>query len=274
MKNFLKNLSWNTKLYMTIMIMNYKSRLKYHGRREFFHTLGMFLSYAADVFVIWISMRLFNSLGGFNFPEIMFLFSLELFAYSLANSFVWFAGDTYNLIVRGKLDDFLIRPTNLFLLMSAKCFEVGYIGQLAISIILLSVSLANLNLKWGLFEWLLYAVLLINSTLIYVGLTVIPSFMAFWLGNTDKLTAIFRWSFKRVIQYPVSIYPTPIRVFLTIILPYALINYYPTLILLKKLSFLDAVLLLLVLLCVGISVIFIIRGMWMAGLRKYESAGG
>jgi ABC-2 type transport system permease protein len=255
--------------------MNYKSKLWYHGKKEFFHTLGMFLSYAADIFVISISMSLFNSLGGFNFAEIMFLFSFELLAYSLTNSIVWFVGDTYNLIVRGTLDDFLIRPVNPFLLMSAKYYEIGYIGQFAISLVLLFLSLQHLNLEWGIKEWMLYVILLINSTFIYMGFTTIPSFLAFWFGNTNKLTAIFRWSFKRIIQYPISIYPDPIKVILTVILPYGLINYYPTLVLLRKLeSTYKIFVVILSLTTVGIVTVLAIIYTWRQGLANYESAGG
>jgi ABC-2 type transport system permease protein len=261
-------------LYGKVIYMNYKSRLKYHGKKEFFHTLGMFLSYGADIFVIWMSMGLFKSLGGFNFSEVMFLFSIELLAYSLTNSVVWFVSDTYNLIVRGTLDGFLTKPVNPFVLISAKYYEIGYLGQFAVSITLLYLSLKNLAITWGSFEWILYIVLLLNSTFIYIGFTTIPALLAFWWGNTEKLTSIFRWSFKQVIQYPISIYPQPIRVILTVILPYALINYYPSLVLLKKTKLLLSIWIVSLLLAVGFSLLLIIRIMWYKGLKAYESSGG
>lgn len=95
--------------------------------------------------------------------------------------------------------------------MSAKYYEIGYMGQLAISIMLLFLSLKYLKLQWVVIEWSLCITLLVNSTAIYIGFTAIPNILAFRLGNTDKLTSIFRWSFKKVTQYPIkSMLITPI----------------------------------------------------------------
>lgn len=269
----MSNFVWNIKLYFKIIFMNYKSRIKYHGNREFFHALGMFLSQASEVFIIWISMSLFKSLGGFNFYEVMFLFSIELLAYSLANSLVWFSGYTYDLIIRGKLDDYLTRPANPFLLISARYFEMGYIGQIAISITLLFVALGNLSISWDINKWLMYLIIIICSTIIYIGFTTIPSLLSFWWGNTEKLTSIFRWSFKGVLRYPLNIYPDPVRVFLTVI-PYGFINYYPTLVLLNKTTMLNSIIILLSLVILSVLIIIIIKLMWFKGIKKYESAGG
>lgn len=267
-------LFWHAKLYYKIICLNYKSKLKYHGKREFFHTLGMFLGYASDIFAIGLSMSLFKFLGGFNIAEVMFLFSFELISYSIANSIVWFSGDTYNLIVRGQLDEFMTKPVNPFFLMLARYYEIGYIGQFAISLTLLFISINNMDIHWGILRCLLYIVTMICSVCIYIGFTTIPSLLAFWFGNTDKLTCVFRWSFKGVIQYPISVYPRPVKIILSTILPYGFINYYPSLILLNKISVKNSLLILLLLLFISSVDIGVIIKLWHKGLRRYESAGG
>lgn len=270
----MRRILWGVKLYLITIGMNYRSYIRYNGWSALANYLGMFLGYAAEVATIWVMMRVFPSLGGFSFWEVMFLYSLELLTYSLANTIVRAAWNAYDLVLRGQLDDYLTKPASPLLLISAKYYETAYIGHIILSIILMILVKVNLLLTWGLVVWLEYFAFILGATAIYMGVSAIPSLMSFWWGNTDKMTGVFRWSFREIIRYPISIYPGWIRVILTIILPYALVNYYPALVLLNKADKHYHSWILLAVVGVGILMLCIIYLLWRKGLKRYESAGG
>lgn len=101
----------------------------------------------------------------------------------------------------------------------------------------------------------------------------IQAFLTFWFGNVDNLHWVVG-RFREVVRYPLNIYPFFIQAICTFLLPYAFINYFPSLLLFEKIGMTEGI----VLFCCGIfvSALMVALPVWMfsRGLRRYESGNG
>ncbi len=122
-----------------------------------------------------------------------------------------------------------------------------------------------------------YLLLFIASLVLgYVVSTVfelLKGMFAFWFVNVY----ILHWlvaQFRSVVRYPLNIYPFFIQAICTFLLPYAFINYFPSLLLFEKIGMTEGI----VLFCCGIlvSALMVALPVWMfsRGLRRYESGNG
>lgn len=117
---------------------------------------------------------------------------------------------------------------------------------------------------------------------IFLGIRDIPGcfaalgiqvFLTFWFGNIDNLHWLVA-QFREVVRYPLNIYPFFIQAICTFLLPYAFINYFPSLLLFEKIGMTEGI----VLFCCGIlvSALMVALPVWMfsRGLQRYESGNG
>jgi ABC-2 type transport system permease protein len=268
----MKQLLWGIRFYSLMVGYKYKAFFAYQGWSAAFSLVGMMCGYFAGLSVIWARMRVFPSLGGYTFWEVVLLYSLELLSYSFANTIMRLFWNTQDLILKGDLDMYLLWPCRPILGVSARFFEAGYAGHITLAIILTILAANQLNLHWGMAGWLLFAAGIAGGTGIYIGFTSLPAILTFWVGDTENLTDIFRFGFRDIIYYPLAIYPQAVRILLTFILPYAFITYYPSLDLLGKNN--GSVGYIFLAVCVGAFMVFLTAAAWTRGLKRYESAGG
>jgi ABC-2 type transport system permease protein len=229
---------------------------------QMFSYFGMFV-------VIWVTMRAFQAVQGWSIYEVMILYALDLMAYACSQAFVIPLWRMDELVLRGGLDDYLIRPLPPLVHLIARNFNVGYLSHLTISLAALLFSYAQLSLSWGIAHWLLVFVTVVGGSMILAALTIIPASFAFWWGK-ESVSDLIRYGARQFTRYPITIYPAAIRAALTFIIPVAFVNYYPALSLLGK-----APLYLwpLVTLVVGLALIMLSLVVWRAGLRRYSSSG-
>ena len=67
-----------------------------------------------------------------------------------------------------------------------------------------------------------------------MGAMIIIGAMSFWTLRSDKIGDILYYYLRSLTYYPLEIYPRWIKFLLTFIVPWAFINYYPSLIILRK----------------------------------------
>lgn len=268
----MKRVAWGIRFFLLMAGYKYKAYFAYQGWTGIFSIISMISGYFGGLSVVWARMRVFPSLGGFTFWEVVLLYSLELLCYSLANTLMRMFWNTQSLVLKGELDAYLVWPCRPLVGVSARYFEAGYAGHIALALVLAILAQAQLGLRWGLLDWLLFAGGVAGGTGIYIGFTSLPSILAFWYGNTNMLASIFRFGFREIIYYPLPIYPAVIRILLTFVLPYAFITYYPSLDLLGKSG--DMAGFVILSLCIGAVMIALTVAAWSKGLKRYESAGG
>lgn len=269
----MKMIKRHVSLGLMLIRMGWQSQISYMGFSALLSYVAQLVQFASKFGVIWLTMRSFTDLAGFGLWEVLVIFALELFAYALANSFLQPFWKMRDLVFGGEMDFYLVRPINTLYYIMTKGFAPGYMAHIACSAIVLIVASVQLGRFTCLSFWLLVILTILVGTGIQFGLRCIPSFLTFWFGNIDNLHWLVG-QFRSVVRYPLNIYPFFIQAICTFLLPYAFINYFPSLLLFEKIGPAQGI----ALFCCGIlvSTLMVIAPvrMFSHGLKRYESGNG
>lgn len=176
----------------------------------------------------------FNDIAGWGFSELTILYGLNLTSYAIAGTLFW--GSVLfleELIVDGSLDRYLLRPVGLLQQMVLTQFGYTFLGQIAVSLLFISYAYIDLRLvSWPILLYSLYA--LVGGVFFQSGAMIFFGALSFWTMRTGELSDVLYYDIRELTNYPLRIYPNAISFLLTFILPWALINYYPSMIILRK----------------------------------------
>ncbi|MGG4178632.1 ABC-2 family transporter protein [Virgibacillus pantothenticus] len=256
------------RLYGTYFKYNFKSLYIY--KFDFFiGNISFVLSSLALLATIFIIFNITDSIGGFNQEEIVFLYAFVSLARALWNFFLINTINIGSYIKSGKLDLLLIRPVNpLFQLVNER-MDFESIGEIIYSIILLVITISFLDVSVNLIFLIKFILFTISSVLCYGAIHLAANSLSFWLVDVSSLNYIL-WRFDELTRYPINIYSKLIRI-LMIIIPFAFIGFYPTVLLLGLNS--NFTLMVISILIGPFTFILVYIFVWKFGLLKYTSTG-
>ena len=262
------------KLYLAYVGMFLKSQMEY--KTSFF--MGIFANvycYFITFITFWILINKFTTIGGWNFSEISILYGLNLLTYAISGMLFWYS--IYfleQLVTTGQLDRMLVRPVGIIPQLVCQRFGHTFIGQIIVTLMFLIPALwQQLLIDFSLLKIIYIILAIISGIMIQGGAIIMVGALSFKILRSTDIGQIVYYDIRNFINYPLNIYPGFIKIVLTFILPWAFINYYPSIIILNKAqnSF-DLILGLLVpivaLLFFGLSLY-----LFKKGLNLYASAG-
>ena len=252
--------------------INLKRSISYYGKSFIWAYLAHVVGYIGSYITIWGAMRSFDGLGGWSIREVVFLYSIDLLTYALAQMFVQSFWNMDELVRKGKLDDYLLRPIHSLFYIVLYHIEYGYIAHISVAACALVITLVTLPIAWSFVAVVSFIVAIIGGCLIQFVLGVLPSCMSFWTVESNNFQGIFRWTSRSFIQYPIIIYPVALRFAISFIVPVAFINYYPYLSMLDKEQ---GIWIYGPLLALGIGAVlaFVTVKVWDVCVRRYSSSG-
>lgn len=260
-------------LFFKLVRLLMKERMEY--RADFLLSIcAQIIAYGGDYIVIWMFIQRFDTIAGWNWPEIAFLYSIGLFTYALGASFSFVQmRDLEGQVKNGTFDSLLIKPVNPYLFLISRGFNLGYIAHLLISASVMIWAITQLDLKWTLINVLYLILSVISGALINAGImTLIGSVSFVWVRSGFLFNLFFR--LKEFISYPLPVFGTLIQTLLTVVIPFAFINYYPAAFLLSKDTLWLPTWSMWFVPMVGPFCYWVAYRAWMGGVNKYQSAGG
>lgn len=260
-------------LFSKLVRLLLKERMEYRG--DFILSIfAQIIAYAGDYIVIWLFIKKFNTIAGWTWPEIAFLYSLGLITYALGASFSFVQmRDLETQVKQGTFDSILIKPVNPYFYLVSRGFNLGYIAHISVSGFVLLWSMKELNMMWTLSDYMYLIAVIISGAMIQAGiLTVIGALSFIWVRTNFMFTLFFR--LKDFISYPLPIFGTFIQILLTVVIPLAFVNYYPASYLLSEETILLPLGAKWCVPLVGPLCYWIGYKLWMFGANKYQGAGG
>lgn len=247
-----------------------------HYKKAF--TLGLIAqiaSYGAEFLLLWIIITKFQDINGWNSYEVLLLYALNLCSYALASFFLASPSFRLSMMIKdGTFDEILTKPLNSFLYLVCREFNSGYLSHLLLSIVAMWVAISHLNFSFTLVHTLFFILIIISGALIQGAALLITAIPSFWVVENTSLKEVFFFQMKNFIKYPISIYPAPIQILLTFILPYAFINFFPIQYFLNKNDFSFFSPVFQYLSPVFGVVLFVIAYLfWLIGIKNYKSTG-
>ncbi len=262
------------KLFFTFFKLNLKAQMEYRINfiMSIFYILILQLG---NIGLIWVVLDSFQALRGWTFGEIAFLVGLRLLSHGLFTLFLpeihW---GLSNYIVRGEFDRFLLKPINPLFLLITNSILLNGITDFSSGIVILLIATKSLGLSWTFSNLLMLLVVVFSGLLIELSAYLATSSVSFWVTNLQTLNFITFQFHEQYILYPVSIYGKPIQYFLTFIVPFAFINFYPSAYFLNKPSSLlfhpYFVYITPMVALISFSVAYLI---WKRGILAYQSTG-
>ena len=260
-------------IYGSYVKMFFKARMEY--RFSFFS--GMFANfycYFITYTTFWVITQQFGRIDGWAFEDMTMLYGLNLFTYSIAGVLFWYT--VFHLgqeITSGKLDNYLIRPMGLIKQMICHRFGDTFLGQILVTLIFMVMAVTRINYQMTAFSYIYLVLAIIGGVLIQSGAMIILGSLSFWMLRSNDLADIVYYDMRTFVHYPLSIFPSFIRIILTYVLPWAIINYYPSLIILQKVQTTEEFILGILSPVIGILFFLLALFVFNCGLRRYSGSG-
>lgn len=230
--------------------------------------IGMIIKNLINIIMLYFIFDSLDNIVGYNFSEILFIYSLSLISYAIWHCFFINTLTIPYYIKDGTFDNFLLRPVNpIFSIMMDGFDEDGW-ADLLIGIVLLMISSQKLNIID--IRLLLVIPIAICGGLIYAGITfILSSFCFFTIENSGMANLVTE--LHDFAKYPITIFSKPLQFILCVCIPIAFTAYFPSLFFLSHYtsSFI------MVLLCFGVTFLFFTISIlfWRYALKHYTSSG-
>lgn len=261
------------KIYLKLIRISLQSRMSY--KTDFFTGVaGIIIFNGVNIGMISILATKFTTINGWNVWELIFLYCLWLLSHSFNSLLFWHFTSLEQYLRNGTFDQFIIRPVSPLVQFLGREIQYLGVGDIFISTVGLAFSYQNLDISWGFIDWGFFILAVISGTVIEMAIYWIIASISFWTVRTHSAFLVL-WQINSIIQqYPVNLFGNWFRLVVTVILPVAFMNYYPSLYLLKKIDLKDPISW-LSLLSPLVALILLILGfiIWQAGLKKYSSTG-
>ena len=223
---------------------------------------------------LYVTMRQFPSMNGWNFREMFFLYALWMTGHELHNTLFFTVNSVPEYVREGRFDRFLVRPLDtLFQVVTVPQQIVPDALVLAIATLAAATAAAGVRIDWIFLTFV--PLVVAGGALIDLGISLAVATCSFWFIRVDTLRWVVMSLEQDFTRYPISIYTRGVRFVLTFLLPFAFMNYFPATYFLQKadtgLHVNPAVGLLTPV--IGLIWVTGAYAFWLLGLRHYQGTG-
>lgn len=239
---------------------NLMSAMAYRGAFVL-QVFGMLLNDVMLLFFWAILFSHFPALQGWTLRDVVTLYAIVAFGFGLATVVCGNSGRVAHIIASGDLDYYLALPADPLVHLLVSRTSLPSWGDALFGVVVYLVAAPE---RWATLP--LFLLLGLLSGLIFAAFSVIAGALAFWIGQSQNLAMQLRNALLTFGLYPVDIFPGIVRVLLYTLIPAAFVGSIPAMLLAEfrwgQLAGLFVV---------TVVLLFVARGVFFLGLRRYES---
>ncbi len=177
---------------------------------------------------IWVIFQNVRVLGGLNFSGLMVVFGLSGMAYSLADTLFGHLMTLSDYLRLGTIDVWYLRPLSLLGQAITADLTLRRFVRLAIGAVLLGLGMARTNVPPSLHSFAVVISAFLGGCLLYSALFVASGAVQFFVIDGQTLSYAITYAGRYAADQPASIWPAPLRVLFTFVIPTAFVGYLPT----------------------------------------------
>ncbi len=260
--------------YRVILAARWRAQTAYRGSfvADIVGTMGIGAVDLAEVYVIFQHVTV---LGGLTFPQALLVFALATLAFSLADMLVGHLDTLPALIRAGTVDAFYLRPLSLLGQLVTSDLSLRRVGRIGIALVVLVAAVRVDDLPLTPRTLLLAGGTLVTGAVIVAALFVAAAALQFFLVEGSEVTNAFVYGGSYAAQQSALVFPHPLRLLFSFVVPAAFVAYLPTVVLLD----LPGAALLPAWLgwCAPVAAAAawgVALLLWRSGTRHYQGAGG
>ncbi|OHD54102.1 MAG: hypothetical protein A2Y33_10325 [Spirochaetes bacterium GWF1_51_8] len=270
------------KLYGAFVKQFFKSLMEY--RLDFvLGLIGLSIVQLATFFTLFAVFTQIKEIAGYTFHEVLLFFGYAQIVRGIDhiyNDNIWFVAVNY--IREGRFYQFLIRPMNplAHIVMEKICAD-GF-GELALGMAIFLYAKAALGLSFGIAGWLVLALFTLSGLVIYFAIKLAFASIALWTVTSGEIMTL-AYEVNSYTRFPLEIYKNKfIQFFITFILPFAVVSYFPMLYYLRDGAQIGAIFgiagfqnewLLVFIPVIALITLGISLFIWKAGLKRFQATG-
>lgn len=264
---------------MSLSLFWHHVRLRLRERMEYrgaflLSVLAQGIGYVAQLAVIWLLLRRFDAIAGWEWPEIALLYSLSMLTYAIGAAFTYSPmTELEQMVQRGTLETVLVKPTDPFWTLLGQRFNVGYIAHLLIAVSVLAWAVTAAPIAWSALDVVLLIAAIASGSMIQAAALTLIGTWAFTFTRSRILFGLYGQT-SDLLRFPIGIFGVVPQLVLTLVVPLAFTTYYPAATLLSKEGALFPGWVGWLTPLVGPVCMLVAYRVWTRGIDRYQGAGG
>lgn len=225
---------------------------------------------AVQLTVLSVLFAKIPSLRGWTYDQVLFIYGFSLLPLGLFNLIsinIYRFSEMY--IIEGHFDRILLRPVNPLAQVLFSSFGMNGLNEILLGSIVMAYAGARMDLAFGFVDVLSMLLLTISASLVFTGVFLGLTAVSFWMedrmGLAPPVYNIIRFS-----RYPMTIFNPMTRMFLTFVLPFAWVAFYPATWFIGNSEFSRFAMLTPL---VGLLTFGLAYAIWNRGVKRYASTG-
>ena len=215
------------KLYLKSMAMLLKSQWQYPAS-FWMQTLAQLVMEAGELTAVLLLIRRFDSLGRWSGGDLLFFFGMMSVTFYLTECFGrGITGNFSRLIRTGQLDTFLLRPRGVLTQVLCSAVDPRRFGCIAVGTAALVMGARASGVRWTLLKAAAFAESVLLGGMLILGLFLIEAIFCIRSVKSVELVNAITYGGRSACEYPIDVYPRPLRLLFTVIAPFALTLHVP-----------------------------------------------
>jgi viologen exporter family transport system permease protein len=223
----LKHLFWEISIFGQYFRQFVKTRLAY--RVDFLvDTMAVSFSLVVQLAVLGALFSKVESLQGWSYHQVLFIYGFSLVPlglFNLTSINLYRFSDQF--IIQGKFDRVLLRPVSTLGQVLCESFNVSGLNEIIMGLVVMGFAGMKMQMTLEPLDILAVLVLGSSASLVYSGVFLGITAVSFWHEDRMGLAPPV-YNMIRFARYPITIFGAPVRFFLTFILPFAWVAFYPS----------------------------------------------
>lgn len=206
--------------------MLWKSAMQYRSSLVM-QVIAQFVMTAGELLAVVVLLSRFEAVGHWSAPEIMFFFGVMQATFALTELFGRGVAAFPSFVNAGHFDALLLRPRPLLLQVLCSQLDPRRFGSFLVGLASVAAASSWLNIVWTAEKVILLAVTILGSMLLILGLFLIEATVTFFSVKSIEMVNVLTYGGRTTCQYPVDIFPKPLRLLFTYLAPFALCLHWP-----------------------------------------------
>ena len=222
------------RLYLRSMKMLMKCQLEYPVS-FFLQTLAQLIMEGGEMMAVILIIDRFDRVNQWEAGDLFFFFGIMSVTFYLTECFGrGITGNFPYLIRSGQMDTLLLRPRGILTQVLCSAVDPRRITCIAVGTASLIIGCSLAKVQWTVLKALAMAEAVFFGIILILGLFLIEAIFCIYSVKSVELVNALSYGGRSACEYPIDIYPRPLRILFTAVAPFALVLHAPAAYILGK----------------------------------------
>lgn len=214
------------KLYFKFVAMHLKSELSYPSAFVM-SCIGRVVYTAANLFSIFLLMSRFGVVAGHSLGEILLGFGVVMTAANISECFAR-GFDAFGKVVRqAQFDRLMVRPRSLVFQVMCQDLRPASMANILLGAAVIAYAISLGEIAWTPAKALVLGAMVLCGSLLFFGAYMVYAALCFYTLEGLEVMNIFTDGVREFSRYPYDVYGKGVLWFTTVLMPMALVQYWP-----------------------------------------------